>query len=219
MLHHDAGTKMLRRACPACLQKMLIHDPYDPDPFIDDPHAVAEPKVMLRQPHKSGILYLPEKNGIVYRPGCVLVCETCADTRTVGTEEPFSEDHPLVGCSWRAAWSICNVILVNDGDGWVGRYRNQTLAEAIAKVRATSEWNEEAVYISNFHATVFVSVASKVEGNSAPRPRGPAPSKFVGASPRFLPPPGRGSRYGRSPGTRKYMAPSRRRYGLQSVGR
>ena len=164
VLHQDAGTKMLQRACPACLQKMLIDDPYDPDPFIDDPHAVGEPKVMLRQPHKSGLLYLPEKNGIIYRPGCVLVCETCADTRTVGTEEPFSDDHPLVGCSWRAAWSICNVIFVNEG-GWIDRYHNQTLAEAIARVRAASDWTEEEVQISNLHATVFVSVASRLGRN------------------------------------------------------
>ena len=167
VLHQDTRARMLHRACPACLQQMFVDDPYHPDPVIDDPHTVGEPTVMLRPPRKSGILYLPDRSGVICRPGCVLVCEMCADTRTVEPGDvAFNDDHPLVGCSWRAAWSVCDVVMADDGGRPVPFYR-QTLAEVIAKVRAASDWNEEVVDIGNFLARVSVSVASKVEESPA----------------------------------------------------
>ena len=132
------------RACSRC----SLTTPITLTRSLTIPHG-GRTTVMLRPPRKSGILYLPDKSGVICRPGCVLVCETCADTRTVEPGDvAFNDDHPLVGCSWRAAWSVCDVVMADDGRRRVPFYR-QTLAEVIAKVRAASDWNEEVVDIGN----------------------------------------------------------------------
>ena len=117
-LHQAACTNMLHRACPACLEQLLVDGPHDPDPLIDDPHSVGEPTVMLRPPRKRGALYLPERSGILHRPGLVVVCETCADTQMVQPYDvALNDDHPLMGCSWRAAWAPCDQIVVTVRSG------------------------------------------------------------------------------------------------------
>ena len=161
-LHRVTRTKMLHRACPACLEALLVDDPYDPDPLFHAPDDLREPTVMLRPPHKHGVFYLPEKSGIMCRPGWLVVCEQCADSRTVDSEDvSFNDDHPLVGCSWQAAWSVCDVVIADDGARSVTYYR-QTLAEVIAKVAAGSDSWSDVVDIRNFDARVSVVVTPEL---------------------------------------------------------
>lgn len=174
-LHQEAVTMMVHRACPTCLEGMFADDPFEPDPVIDDPYAVGEPSVALRAPRRTGLLYLPEKNGRVLRPGRVVVCETCADTRSVSAGDIWgTDDHPLVGLSWRAAWSICGPVWANDG-GRIVELDSQTLAEAIASVRAAGDWSDEAVEIGNEHATVRVQLDIDPVGPWAPLESDPSP--------------------------------------------
>ena len=167
VLHQAVHSEVLRRGCPACLQDALTGGPSDPDSLIDDPYGVGEPTVMLRHSYKSRTLSLPENTGTVYRLGCVLVCNACADTGTIDFRDvAFNDDHPLMGCSWRAAWSVCDQVMASDGGRTVPFY-DQTLAEVIARVRAADDWNDDSVDVSNFHARISVSVAPIPGGNPA----------------------------------------------------
>ena len=168
VLHEAVRSEVLRRGCPACLGGGLTGGRGDPDPVIDDPHSVGEPTVMLRHPYKSMALSLPEGTGTVYRHGCVLVCDACADSRTVDSRDvACNGDHPLMGCSWRAAWSVCDEVWATDG-GQPVLFYDLTLAEAIVKVRALDDWNDDAVDVWSFHARTSVSMAPILGGEPAP---------------------------------------------------
>ena len=155
-VYESAYAEMVHYACPACLEQFLVGGPHDRHPVIDDPRSLGEPTVMLCPPRKHGALYLSEGSAILHRPGLVIVCENCADTKTVlPYDVALNDDHPLVGCSWRAAWAPCNLIMADDGARNI-MYYDQTLAEVIASVTGTSDWWDAVVEISNIHARVLV---------------------------------------------------------------
>ena len=52
---------------------------------------------------------------------------------------------------WRAAWSVCELVVAEDGDRLVQFY-GRTLAEVIDFVRAVRDWNAEVVRVSDFQA-------------------------------------------------------------------